>query len=233
VRWARDHAVAEVLGLEPFDEENPCAALDELSPRQDKFERALWRNHLARGGAPPALPRYDGASSYLEGERDALGELGYNRDGKPGKLQIVIGLLADPAGETMAVRVFAGNAADPTTVAAQIDMVPRQSAIQEVAFVSDRGMVKRAGQKALAEAGLHYISASTDPWIRKLPAGKTIQMELFAEEVREVDAEEVAGAAPQRRSGGVATGGAQDRGEPQAEGAIARVGIGRLLRHCR
>jgi transposase len=48
--------------------------------------------------------------------------------------------------------------------------------------------VKSAGKKALGEAGLHYISALTDPQIRKLLAGKTIQMELFAEQVREVDA---------------------------------------------
>ena len=188
VRWARDHAVAEVLGLEPFDEEDLYAALDDLCARQDKIEIALWRNYLARGGAPPALLLYDVTSSYLEGEHNALGEFGYNRDGKRGKLQIVIGLLADPAGEPLAVRVFAGNTADPTTVAAQIDIVTRQFAIQEVIFVGDRGMVKSAGKKALAEAGLHYISALTDPQIRKLLTGKTIQMELFAEEVCEVDA---------------------------------------------
>jgi len=56
---------------------------------------------------------YDVTSSYLEGEHSALGEFGYNRDGKKGKLQIVIGLLADPSGEPLAVRVFSGNTADP------------------------------------------------------------------------------------------------------------------------
>ena len=188
VRWARDHAVAEVLGLEPFDEEDLYAALDDLCARQDKIEKALWRNYLARCGAPPALLLYDVTSSYLEGEHNALGEFGYNRDGKRGKLQIVIGLLADPAGEPLAVRVFAGHTGDPTTVAAQIEIVTQQFAIHEVIFVGDRGMVKSAGKKALGEAGLHYISALTDPQIRKLLAGKTIQMELFAEQICEVEA---------------------------------------------
>jgi hypothetical protein len=188
VRWARDHAVTEVLGLEPFDEEDLYAALDDLHARQDKVEKALWRNYLARCGAPPALLLYDVTSSYREGEHNALGEFGLHRDGKRGKLQIVIGLLADPCGEPLAVRVFAGNTGDPATVAAQIDIVTQQFAIKQVIFVGDRGMVKSAGKQALAEAGLHYISALTEPQIRELLAGKTLQMELFAEQVCEVEA---------------------------------------------
>lgn len=191
VRWARDHAVAEVLGLQPFDEEDLYAALDDLCARQDKIEKALWRNYLARCGAPPALLLYDVTSAYLEGEHNALAEFGYNRDGKRGKLQIVIGLLADPSGEPLAVRVFAGNTGDPATVAAQIGIVTQQFGIQEVIFVGDRGMVKSAGKKALGEAGLRYISALTDPQIRKLLTAKTLQMELFAEQVCEVDCDGV------------------------------------------
>jgi len=61
-------------------------------------------------------------SSYLEGEKNELGEYGYNRDGKRGKLQIVIGLLADEEGEPLAVRVFEGNRNDSTTVVDQINI---------------------------------------------------------------------------------------------------------------
>ncbi len=191
VRWARDHAVAEVLGVEAFDENDLYEALDDLCARQDKIERALWRNYLARCGTPPTLFLYDVTSTYLEGERNALGEFGYNRDGKRGKLQIVIGLLADPAGEPLAVRVFAGNTADPSTVSSQIEILTQQFGIQEVIFVGDRGMVKSAGKKALAAAGLCYISALTDPQIRTLLATQRIQMELFGEEVCEVEGDGV------------------------------------------
>src|SRR5947208_15380841 len=106
VRWARDQAVAEVLGLDAFDEEDLYGALDDLAARQNKIERALWRSYLARCETPPVLFLYDVTSTYLEGEHNALGEFGYNRDGKRGKLQIVIGLLTDPSGEPLAVRVF-------------------------------------------------------------------------------------------------------------------------------
>jgi transposase len=191
VRWARDQAVAEVLGLEAFDEDDLYGALDDLAARQNTIEKALWRNYLARCGTPPVLFLYDVTSTYLEGEQNALGAFGYNRDGKRGKLQIVIGLLADPLGEPLAVRVFKGNTADPSTVAAQIQIITKQFGVKDVIFVGDRGMVKSAGKKALDEAGLRYISALTDPQIRTLLSEKIIQIELFAEQVCEVEADNV------------------------------------------
>ena len=191
VRWMRDHAVAEVLGLDEFDEDDLYEALDDLCARQDKIEKTLWRNYLARNGAAPALFLYDVTSSYLEGEHNDLGAFGYNRDGKRGKLQIVIGLLADPAGEPLAVRVFSGNTADPSTVATQIEILAKQFAVQDLIFVGDRGMVKSAGKESLGEAGFRYISALTDPQIRVLLSKRTIQLELFAEQVCEAEADGV------------------------------------------
>jgi len=188
VRWAQDQAVAEVLGLGAFDEDDLYAALDDLCARQEPIEQALYRQYLKRCGAPPTLFLYDLTSSYLEGQHNALGEYGYNRDGKRGKLQIVIGLLADRTGEPLAVRVFAGNTSDPTTVVEQIRIVKQQFGVQELVFVGDRGMVKSKGKQALQEAGLRYISALTDPQIRRLLAEGPLQMGLFSEEVCEVEA---------------------------------------------
>jgi transposase len=191
VRWAEDHAVAEVLGLGSFDEDDLYAALDDLCLRQQLIEQALYRQYLKRRGSPPTLFLYDVTSSYLEGQHNALGDYGYNRDGKRGKLQIVIGLLADRAGEPLAVRVFAGNTGDPVTVVEQIRIVKQQFGVQELVFVGDRGMVKSKGKQALEEAGLRYISALTDPQIRRLLGEGTLQMGLFSETVCEVEADGV------------------------------------------
>jgi plasmid stabilization system protein ParE len=191
VRWAADHAVAEVLGLGPFDEDDLYAALDDLCARQERIEQTLYLQYLKRRGAPPTLFLYDITSSYLEGQHNALGDYGYNRDGKRGKLQIVIGLLADRAGEPLAVRVFAGNTGDPSTVVEQIRIVKEQFGVQELVFVGDRGMVKSKGKQALKEAGLRYISALTDPQIRRLLGEGTLQLGLFHEEVCEVEGDGV------------------------------------------
>ena len=187
VRWAQQQAVSEVLGLKPFDEDHLYAALDDLGLRQEAIEQSLFRSYLKRRGAPPALFLYDVTSAYLEGEQNELGNWGHNRDGKRGKLQIVIGLLADGEGEPLAVRVFEGNTADSTTVAEQIRVVKEQFGVKELVFVGDRGMVKAPEQQALKAQGLHYITALTDPQVRKLLGEGVLQMSLFAERVAEVE----------------------------------------------
>jgi len=190
VRWAADQALEEVLALGPFDEDDLYRALDELAEGQSGIEQKLYREAVGRrGGHPPVLVLYDVTSSYLEGQCHELGEYGYNRDGKRGKRQILVGLLTDERGEPLAVRVFKGNRGDPTTVGAQVEILKEQFGVREVVFVGDRGMVKSLGKEALKRADLRYITALTDPQIRKLLQQGTLQMGLFEEQVCEVEAD--------------------------------------------
>jgi hypothetical protein len=156
VRWAQQHTVAEVLGVDGFDEDDLYAALDWLAGQQARIERELYQDYVKRQGQPPVLVLYDVTSSYFEGECNELGHYGYNRDGKRGKRQIVIGLLTAEDGEPLAVRVFEGNTADPSTVASQITLLKEQFGIAEVVLVGDRGMIKAKGKAALSAEGWRY-----------------------------------------------------------------------------
>lgn len=187
VRWAADHAVAEVLGLLAFDEDDLYAALDWLATQQAAIEKKLYRAYVQRTGLPPVLVLYDVTSSYFEGDKNELAAYGYNRDGKKGKKQMVIGLLTGPDGEPLAVTAFKGNTTDPTTVATQIEIVKTRFKIAEVVFVGDRGMVKAPGKATLTEEGLRYITALTDPQVRKLLKQEVIQLNLFDETAQEVE----------------------------------------------
>jgi transposase len=187
VRWARQQAVEEVLGLGAFDEDDLYAALDHLAARQEEIEQRLYRDYVSRRGQVPMLFLYDVTSSYLEGEHNELAAYGYNRDGKSGKLQIVVGLLTDQQGEPLAIRVFSGNRQDVTTVSGQIEILKESFQVEEVVFVGDRGMLKTPGKQALGEVGLRYITALTDPQIRKLLKQGTLQMGLFEEQICEVE----------------------------------------------
>lgn len=189
VRWAEDHAVEEVLGLKAFTEDDLYEALDDLCARQEKIEQALYRRYRRDHSEPPRLFLYDVTSSYLEGEKNELGSYGYDRDGKRGKMQIVIGLLTDAEGEPLSVRVFSGNTADPSTVPEQIRLLQEQFQVEELIFVGDRGMVKSKGKQELEKLGLHYITALTDPQIRRLLGQGVLQLELFSEQICEVEEE--------------------------------------------
>src|SRR5499427_4107925 len=189
VRWAQQQAVSEVLGLSGFDEDDLYATLDALTQRQERIEQQLYRRYVARRGSPPGLFLYDVTSSYLEGEQNALAAYGYNRDGKRGKKQIVLGLLTDDAGEPLAVRVFEGNTADPMTVSTQVTILTQRFDVAEVVFVGDRGMVRSKGKAALSAEGIRYLTALTEPQIRRLLKRDVLQLELFAEQVCEVQAD--------------------------------------------
>jgi transposase len=186
VRWARQQAVEEVLGLGAFNEDDLYEALDQLAARQEEIEQRLYRDYVSRRGQAPMLFLYDVTSSYLEGAHNELAAYGYNRDGKSGKLQIVVGLLTDQQGEPLAVRVFSGNRQDVSTVSEQIEILKERFQVREVVFVGDRGMLKTPGKQALNEVGLRYITALTDPQIRKLLKQGTLQMGLFEEQICEV-----------------------------------------------
>ena len=187
VRWAGQHAVSDVLGATGFDEDDLYAALDWLAGQQARIERELYQAHVKRRGKPPALVLYDVTSSYFEGECNELGAYGYNRDGKKGKLQIVIGLLTAEDGEPLAVRVFEGNTADPATVAEQITLLQEQFGVSEVVMVGDRGMIKAKGKAALSAAGLRYITALTDAQVRTLLKQGVLQPDLFDAHLCEVE----------------------------------------------
>jgi transposase len=189
VRWAQQHAVSEVLGVGHFDEEDLYATLDDLAQRQERIEQRLYRHYVQRRATPPLLFLYDVTSSYLEGDKNELAAYGYSRDGKRGKLQIVVGLLTDEAGEPLAVRVFAGNTADPTTVPTQIALLKHRFHVDEVVFVGDGGMVKAKGKAALTAERIRYITALSDPQVRKLLKREVLQLELFADQVCEVQAD--------------------------------------------
>lgn len=103
----------------------------------------------------------------------------------------MLGRLTAAAGEPLAVRVFQGNTTDCTTVATQIEIVTKRFRVTEVVFVGDRGMIKATGKTALTTAGLQYITALTDPQVRKLLKKQVIPLDRFDESAPEVDSGEL------------------------------------------
>src|SRR5271157_2570442 len=169
-------SLGEVLGLGGVDENELYTALDWLHERQPAVEAALAKRHLSGG----TLVLYDVSSSYMEGRCCPLASYGYNRDRKNGKLQIVYGLLCAPDGCPVAIEVFEGNTADPTTVPAQIKKLKQRFGLDHVVLVGDRGMITQACiTEDIKPAGLDWITALRAPAIRGLLEGGAFQMSLF------------------------------------------------------
>ncbi len=165
-------------------------ALDLLYEQQDNIERELASEITDR------VFLYDITSSYFEGECCPLAAWGYNRDGKKGKKQIVIGLLTNSQGRPLAVKVFRGNTKDETTVAEQMARIKEELGVEEFIFVGDRGMLTSSVREDLdadARRLVDYVTALTRKEIMAFVADDNhpLQLGLFDRdnlvEVREGD----------------------------------------------
>ena len=182
--WKEGQAVEEIFGVKNFDEDDLYAALDWLEENQENFENKLFQKRHKDKNLNLFL--YDITSSYLEGQYNELAEYGYNRDGKKGKKQIVIGLLTDKEGYPLAIEVFEGNTSDSTTVDGQIKKLAERFGVKDVIFVGDRGMIKKTGIESLCANSWSYVTAITKPQIEKLLSDDVIQLGLFDNELVEV-----------------------------------------------
>jgi len=189
VRLATVCAAAAVLGWRrAFTEDDLYANGPWLEGRHAVIERRLWQQRSP--SAHDQLFLYDVTSSYLEGTYNALAAWGYNRDGKKGKMQLVVGLLTDSQGEPVSTQVYRGNTSDLKTFGEQVHKVKTQWGCAGVTLVGDRGMIRSDQKAAALAAQFHFITALTKPQIEKLLAQKVLQLELFEDQVGEVLAED-------------------------------------------
>lgn len=117
----QDSGIARILGYEkiPFNEWD--VSLETLYKNQMNIEK-----HLRMNSTNDKIYMYDITSVYFEGKCCPLAKFGYNRDGKKGKLQIVVGMLTDSEGRPLGIRVFEGNTKDESTVLEQLCTIKEQ-----------------------------------------------------------------------------------------------------------
>jgi hypothetical protein len=180
-RWWTDTTLADDLGVADATTDEVYAAMDWLQGRQDAIETKLVRTHLGGPANPDRLALFDLSSSWVTGKCCPLAARGYSRDGKKGLPQIEYGLLTDPAGRPVAVRVFPGNTADPTAFTTIVQAVKDTFKLNDMVMVGDRGMITSARVEALRElGGFGWVTALRAPAIAALAADDgPLQMSLF------------------------------------------------------
>ncbi|GAA3312438.1 IS1634 family transposase [Arthrobacter ramosus] len=182
-RWWADTTLAQDLGVDGAGTDEVYAAMDWLAARQQGIEKTLATRHLSPEANPKKLALFDLSSSWVTGHHCELAARGYSRDGKKGLPQIEYGLLTEPDGRPVAVRVVAGNTADPAAFEAIAQEMKTTFGLQEMVMVGDRGMITSARIAALKElGGLGWVTALRAPSIKALAADDgPLQMSLFDE----------------------------------------------------
>jgi DDE family transposase len=186
--WWADTTLGADLGVADASTGEIYAAMDWLVDRQDRIETKLAAKHLAESVNPGRMALFDLTSSWVTGRCCGLAARGYSRDGKKGCEQIEYGVLCDPVGRPVAVRVFAGNTADPDAFTDIVKVVKNKLGIQKLVLVGDRGMITAARIDTLRELNnnpktptdFDWITALRAPAIAKLARDDgPLQMSLF------------------------------------------------------
>src|SRR5512144_3013889 len=184
--WWDDTTLGADLAVAGASTDEIYAAMDWLLGRQDAIEAKLARRHLAAEANPGGMALFDLSSSWMEGSHCPLAARGYSRDGKKNRTQIEYGLLTDPEGRPVAIRVFGGNTTDPAAFTHAVAMVREKSKLDQMVMVGDRGMITTAQTDAIRETNtetgseLGWLSALRAPAIKQLAAdGGPLQPTLF------------------------------------------------------
>ena len=184
VRKASQSLAGSILAWKQgFSENDLYESAAWIDENQKRIEKTLFKNRQTT----ESLYLYDVTGSYFEGAHNELANYGYNRDRKKGKKQVVIGLLTDSQGQPCSIRVFEGNTCDTTTFAQNISTLKEELGCRNITVVGDRGMIKGPQIRQCRQEDYHYISAISKPQIEKLLKEGTLQMELFDEQVREIE----------------------------------------------
>jgi hypothetical protein len=186
--WWADCTLGADLDVAGAATDEIYAAMDWLVGRQDAIESKLAAKHLGPDVNPSRMALFDLTSSWVTGRCCELAARGYSRDGKKGCEQIEYGILTDPAGRPVAVRVFPGNTADPDAFTDIVEVVRTGFGLENLVLVGDRGMITSARIAALRKLNDDPDTATDFGWITALRAPQVatlavddgpLQMSLF------------------------------------------------------
>jgi Transposase DDE domain len=183
--WWPNTTLGVDLGVADASTDEIYAAMDWLTDRQEAIQKKLAAKHLSESVNPARMALFDLTSSWVTGRCCELAARGYSRDGKKHLPQIEYGVLCDPDGRPVAVRVFPGNTADPSAFTEIVEVIKDKFGLERLVLVGDRGMITSARIQALRELNntgtdFGWITALRAPAIAKLARDDgPLQMSLF------------------------------------------------------
>jgi transposase len=169
--WYRRTALDDLLGvpIEKVHTDRLYEGLNRLLPLKEAIEKYLKDRLGNLFGLKYDLLLYDVTSTYFEGEckSNTLAKRGYSRDGRPGCLQVCIGLVVTDDGLPLGYEVFAGNTHDSKTVPEIIAALETKYGAAERIWVMDRGMVSEKNLTELRSKGASYIVGTPKAMLRQ------------------------------------------------------------------
>lgn len=135
-------------------------SLDILAGAKEKIEAQIFDINRNLFNLSVDVVFYDATTfSFSSCLADCLKDYGFSKNGKPGKVQVVMGLLIDCYGRPIGYELFSGNTFDGKTLSAALDSLERRFGIRKVIIVADKGIASKVNLKQITNRGYSYIFA--------------------------------------------------------------------------
>ena len=162
------------VSVHQIPEQYPEEAFSQLGIRKVPLEKSFYRA-LERIGGNYAIiherfqdmfkenklvskdQMVDWSSTYFEGGKAAMGELGYSRDHRPGKKQITFGISVGANNLPSALTIQKGNVPDKTHMKSMMKVLPRILDKDSV-LIFDCGANTKTNKKKIRKLGFHYLT---------------------------------------------------------------------------
>lgn len=145
-------------------------ALDHLSKHSVAVQQQMFSKGRDLFNNKIDVVFYDVTTFYFASEEEKEGELrqmGFGKDGKVGRTQILFSMMIDREGHPVGYRIYRGDSYEGHTFEDALEDLRKRYHIDKVIVVADRGMLSKANIAKTVEKGYDYIIGER---ARSLPA---------------------------------------------------------------
>jgi transposase len=160
---------SEYLGIEPVDLQHLYRALDKLADYNNLIQKHIYQKGRDLFNQKLDVVFYDVTTLYFDSEVEEPGklrQLGFGKDGKIGKTQILFCMLIDRYKQPIGYRIFEGTKFEGHTFEDAINDLKNRFQIDKVIVVADRGMLSMNNINIVIDNSYEFIVGER---LRNLP----------------------------------------------------------------
>lgn len=151
---------ARYTNINPVGLNDIYRSLDILAESKEKIEGQIFEINKNLFNMSIDVVFYDATTfSFSSVIADSLKDFGYSKEGKPNRVQVVMGLLIDCYGRPIGYEIFPGNTFDGKTLSSALDKLEGRFGIRKVIIVADKGITSKVNLKEIIDRGYFYIFA--------------------------------------------------------------------------
>lgn len=150
----------EYLNFEKVELHHLYRGLDVLADHNEIIQRQIYQTGRNLFNSKLDVVFYDVTTFYYQSEvikEGELRQLGFGKDGKIGKTQILFSMMIDKNKNPIGYQVFKGNTFEGDTFENALNTLKKKYNIDQVIVVADRGMLSKSNVEKVVSRDFKYI----------------------------------------------------------------------------